>query len=216
MCALLRPEPQQNKSSEGNDYPEEGHFPLNQGPLLPGFCGWVPVPIGTPGVALKSCCRNVSSRPRAGVSFELEGDNVTVFEAVVLDVGYLAVLVEVNGEDGAPLNPRIEEGDLLFDAGDVIPAVAAEGGLGRRISEPLLHAGLGVGADRDGGLALGIRQEAALIDDGRAAEKQNTGERKCRKAHRISSSLGRKFPRKRLASVARRALQALEQPCSSP
>ena len=47
----------------------------------------------------------------------------------------------------------VEEGDLLLDAGDVIPGVAAEGGGGGGIAQPVLDRGLGVGAGLDGGLA---------------------------------------------------------------
>jgi len=101
----------------------------------------------------------------------------------MMDVGDLAVLVEMDREHRARFDPRIEESDGLFAARDVIPGVAAEGGLGGGIAEALLDRRLRVVADLDRRFADGIRQIAALVDDGRAAQQQGRRKREYRNPH---------------------------------
>ena len=60
----------------------------------------------------------------------LEGDNVSVLEAVVLHIPDFSVLVEMDGEDCARLGLGIEKGKLPLDAGNVVPGIGAEGGTG--------------------------------------------------------------------------------------
>src|SRR6185437_4255766 len=57
-----------------------------------------------------------------------ECHDVAVLEREMSEVGDLAVLVEIDRKDRTRLHRRLEEGDLLFDAGDIVPCVRrAEG-----------------------------------------------------------------------------------------
>src|SRR5215469_16822192 len=75
----------------------------------------------------------------------LERDDMSVPQAVVLQVCDLAVFVEIDREDRARLDGGREERHGLLDARDIVPGVVsgrglAKGRLGRGIAEPLLDA----------------------------------------------------------------------------
>ena len=81
---------------------------------------------------------------------------MAVLQAEMAHARHLAVLVEIDRQDFAVEHRGREEGDLLLGRGNIIPGVAAEGGGGGGIAQPLLDGGLGVGAGLDGGFDLGI------------------------------------------------------------
>src|SRR5271170_5134333 len=112
-----------------------------------------------------------------------EGDDMAVFQAIMADIRNAAILVEVHSEDGTRFDARIEEGDLLFDAGNVVPGIRPEGRLCRGIAQMLLDGRLVVRANPDRCLADGVGQIAALIENGRATNEKRRRKRKRQKLH---------------------------------
>src|SRR6185437_13944364 len=128
--------------------------------------------------------RHLAAARDGFAGFEI--DDVTVFQAKMFEVADLAVLVEIDGEDGAGDHARLEKGNPLLSAGDVVPGVAAESRLRRRIAEAGLHRRLGVLVLLQGRFIGRIGQIAALADDRRATRRgQNANKKKGTNAHAV-------------------------------
>ena len=138
----------------------------------------------------------------------LEGKDMTVFQTVMPDVRNLALLVEMNREDRAVFDARIKERDPLFDAGNIIPGIAAEGGLRGGIAQPVLYRRFRIGSYADGGFADRIGQISTLADDRCAAEKQRSGRDKDGDFHK--QILGLDDVAVEFASLPRAAMQDQE------
>src|SRR5579862_1146201 len=97
---------------------------------------------------------------------------MSVFQAEMPRIDDLAILVEMDREDRTRFHLGIEESELLFHAGNVVPGVGSEDCARRRIAKLRLDGRFRVGSCLDGGFTRRVGKITPLAYDRHAARKQ--------------------------------------------